>query len=184
MRTSSRPASSGCFGWQWRFGTRAERDQSLDERFPLARVHTTAAITSLVVMLLVGVGGSAISAIAGLAGNSTALVIMNPWGAGAILALGLLLSAMWWDRQIGVSLVATYLWGIVLIAMVLNLFEQVGTWGATGTIVGGCLLWAAYVALTGHLWKWGANLAQVATRLQVPHPIAKLEHVSRWLPGS
>ncbi len=159
------------------------RNQSLDERFPVARVHTTAAVISLAVMLLVGIGGSAISAIAGLAGHSTAIVIMNPWGTGAILALGLLLFAMLWDRLIGVSLAAAYLWGLVLIALILNLCEQVGTWGATGTIVGACLLGAAYVAFTGHLWKWGANLAQVAARLQIPRPIARLENVSGWLPG-
>ena len=42
---------------------------------------------------------------------------------------------------------------------------------------------AAYVALTGHVWKWGANIANRASRLQVPRPVDKLEYISRWLPA-
>ncbi len=154
----------------------------MDEQFPLARVHLFAAMASLIVMMLFGIGGTGLSTAIALTGGPDGLRVTSPWGVGALVAWGLLLSAMCWDRRIGVSLVASYLWGYVLIALIVNQCEQLRFWSAEGSIVAGCLLSAAYVALTGHIWRWGANLAQWSTRVAIPDPIGRLENVSRWLP--
>jgi len=80
-------------------------------------------------------------------------------------------------------LVALYGWGLIGIALGLNFLERKNAQVAELTVMAACLAGSAYIALTGHLWKWGANLARWASRWQIPEPIAKLEHTSRWLPG-
>ena len=181
---------AGLFWLMMEIWHQSQRDEPFDQRFPLAPVHTLLAVVGAAMMVLVGIGGSAISTAIGLAGRG-ALEITDPWGVAALSALGLLLVGLLWDRRVGLGLVALYMGGIVAVAMICNLLQftsmnapqNTNEWVATWTIVTGCLLGAAYIALTGHLWKWGANLAQWASRLQIPQPIAKLEHVSRWLPA-
>ncbi len=162
--------------------------ESWDPKFPLVPAHSLLAISCTGVMALFGMGGTAISLLAGLGGNSAALVIADAWGMTALVMLGLLLLGLLWEQRIGLNLLASYLWGYVAMALLLNLLQQsallgTGREGASWLVVGAGLAGAAYVALTGHLWKWGANVAQWAVRLQVPGPVEKLEHISRWLPA-
>ncbi len=151
-------------------------------------VHGFLAASATLMLLLTALGGEAISILNGVTWQGPPLVIANPWAWAAWSVLGLLLAGTLWDRRIGLNLVATYAWGIVAIVLGLNLAHQFGRFGspreaAYWMIIGGEVALAAFVALTGHLWKWGANLAQWAARLQIPAPVAKLEQISLWLPS-
>jgi hypothetical protein len=42
---------------------------------------------------------------------------------------------------------------------------------------------SAYLGVTAHLWKWGADLAGLALRLGISDPVAGLVRVSKWLPA-
>ncbi|MHB0959520.1 MAG: hypothetical protein ACYC0X_28890 [Pirellulaceae bacterium] len=160
-----------------------KHDTSFDPRLGRPRIHTFVAVTTTIVLGLVIVGGAAISTVTRLAGRPTSLSVSEVWSVAALLSLGVLLSATLWDRYSKLSLVAMYGWGWIAIALGLNYLERIQTQGAELTVVAACLAGAAYIALTGHLWRWGAHLVRGANRWQIPEPIAKLEHTAQWLPG-
>ncbi len=150
----------------------------------LAPIHRFLAVASTMILFIVGVGG----AMASVAyATDIGIEITNAWSIAALLVLGVFLIGLWWEQHIGLNLVTSYFWGYIAIALALNLLQRTTLLGLTSvgsrwTVVGAALAGAVYIALTGHLWKWGANIARWATRLRVPRPIEKLESISRWLP--
>jgi hypothetical protein len=175
-------------GWLIRDVSWQQTDDPVRRRQWTLPVQNVLAVICTGFMMLIAIGGAAVSVIAGLGFNEKALVIASPWGLAALLGLGLLLASLLWETRPGWHLVAAYIWGYIAIALAANGLHQLPLFGsgrhaASWTVVGAGIAAAGYVALTGHLWKWGANIAQAATRLRIPHPVAKLEHISRWLPA-
>ena len=160
-----------------------KHNASLDPRLGRPRIHSAVAVMTTVLLGLLTVGGTAFSAVLRLRGTATSLTVTDVWSVAALLGLGGLLFATLWDRRSQLSVVALYGWGVIAIALGLNFLERRNTHGAELTVMAACLTGAAYIALTGHLWKWGANLARWASWWQIPEPDTKLEHTSRWLPG-
>ncbi len=159
-----------------------QRNESMDRQFRLPPVHLTIAVVGSITLLFVVAAAATLSTVTRFAGSNPPFSISDPlhfFTLGSVVAL---LIGTLWDRRATAALATLYLWGLAGIAMVLNLVERQGQWGPQGTVIGACLLGAAYIAVTGHLWKWGLNLAQVAIRLGMPQPIARLERTSRWLP--
>ncbi len=160
-----------------------KHNTSLDPRRGRPRIHSVVAVMATVLLGLLTVGGTAVSAVFRLRGTATSLSVTDAWSVAALLGLGVLLFATLWDRRSQLSIVALYGWGVIAIALGLNFLERRNTHGAELTVMAACLSGAAYIALTGHLWKWGVNLARWASWWQIPEPDAKLEHTSHWLPG-
>ncbi|MHB8974879.1 MAG: hypothetical protein ACYC4N_31000, partial [Pirellulaceae bacterium] len=156
---------------------------SFDPRLGRPRVHSIVAVLMTSLLGFVVVGATTLSVFARLGPSRTSLTVTDVWSIAALLELGALLFALLWDQRAKLSLVALYGWGLIGIALGLNFLERKNAQGAELTIVAACLAGSAYIAWTGHLWKWGANLARWASRWQIPEPIAKLEHTSRWLPA-
>ncbi len=159
-----------------------QRNESLDRDFRLPPVHATIAVASSLGLLLLAVFGTGLSTVVRFAGSTPGFDVSHAWGFVALGAVGALLWGTLWDRRAERALATIYIWGIAGIATLLNLFERLGQLGPQGTVIGACLLGAAYIALTGHLWKWGLNLAQIGMKLGMPQPLARLERTSRWLP--
>jgi hypothetical protein len=161
-----------------------ERSEPFDKRFQFLPIHSLTAGATLALMLLVVVGGTFATTLSRLPNGSTPIHgTMDPWSVSALTALGALLIATLWDRRANRVGLALYLWGILVLTIVIQAIENVGPWGANGTVVAGGLALGGYVALTGHFWKWGTNLVHLARRAKIPEPAAKLENVSYWLPA-
>jgi hypothetical protein len=162
----------------------SQRNESFDPRTrPEWRVHVLLAVALTLLLGLFALGGVTFSAAARLGQGWESLTITDALAVDALITLGILLAAMLWDRRSMVTLLLLYGWGLIAIAMGLNVLERTTTLGAELTVMAACLSGAGYIALTGHLWRWGVNLARRATQLQIPDPIARLEYVSRWLPA-
>lgn len=178
----------GIFWMLVEIGHQSRHGSPLARPSVVAPVHIFLAIISTACMLLFTGGGAAISILTEPARPNPQLYLADVWGLAALGALALLLIAIVWEQRIGLSLLASYLYGYVVIAMGLNLLQHSEALGIGETsnrwllVIAGLSI-AAYIALTGHLWKWGVNLARGAARLQVPDPVAKLEYISRWLPS-
>jgi hypothetical protein len=159
-----------------------QRNESMDRRFRLPPVHLTVAVGGSVLMLFIVGTATFMSTLARFGGSNPAFSISDPLHFATLGAVAVLLLGCLWDRRATGALATLYLWGLTGIAMSLNLAERQGPWGPQGTVIGVCLLGAAYIAATGHLWKWGLNLAQIALKLRIPQPVARLESTSKWLP--
>ncbi len=159
-----------------------KRDASLDPRVPNAlRVHSFLAVVMTALMGLFALG----SALA-WGGRNPGLGIANLTTTDALRVTALaglspLLLAMLWDRHSRAVLLMLDIWGLIVIVMGLDLFNRTTDFGVARTVMAACLAGACHIALTGHLWRWGANLATWAVRLHMPDPVARLERASRWL---
>jgi len=95
-----------------------------------------------------------------------------------MLVVGTMLLAMLWDRR-GIVVPMAYLWGIAATAFTIVVIYPPRDWAVVSLVIAA----AAYVAITSHLWKWGADLAGLGLRLGIPDPVAGLVRTSWWLPG-
>jgi hypothetical protein len=159
-----------------------QRNESMDRRFRLPTVHLTIATGGSALILFVVGTATLMLTLARIDGANPLRSVSDPLHFATLGSLAVLLVGILWDRRATGALAALYVWGLAGMAMSLNLLERQGPWGPQGTVIGVCLLGAAYIAVTGHLWKWGLNLAQIALKLGMPQPVARLEATSRWLP--
>jgi hypothetical protein len=106
-------------------------------------------------------------------------VLGDLWIIAALVALAGLLARSLWDRRAHFTLPAAYVVGLLCLVNGLrhaNLQLLELTLAAT-------LCAAVYVAITGHVWSYGANLADWGTRLGVSDTIGGLKRTSHWLPA-
>jgi hypothetical protein len=95
------------------------------------------------------------------------------------LALGLVNVSSLWDRRATLVFPALLLWMWIACALALALL------GAP-LLTRFCLLalaMAGVLALAGHVWSYGANLAAWGERLGISDTIGGLTRIDRWLPG-
>ena len=130
---------------------------SFDPRLDRPRIHSVIAVMMTALLGFVVVGATTLSVLARLGPSRTSLTVTDAWSIAALLGLGVLLFAMLWDQRAKLSLVALYGWGLIGIALGLNFLERKNAQGAELTVMAACLAGSAYIALTGHLWKWGAT---------------------------
>jgi hypothetical protein len=95
-----------------------------------------------------------------------------------VLSAGLLLAGHLWDRRASV-LFSAYVWGAAATAFLVLAIHPPREWLGVSLLVG----IATYVAITAHLWKWGADFACWGWKVGIPDPVAGLVHVARWLPA-
>lgn len=159
-----------------------QRQCSFDARAFRPRVHSLATGLALLLMGLFVFAATAISTAVQLSRTASVLQVADIWSGVALFCLGAVLCATLWDRHSRLAVPGWYLWGILGLALGINQIEQNYGKGGELSVLVACLGGAAYIALTGHLWRWGANLAQYAKRINIPDPIEKLAATSRWLP--
>ena len=159
-----------------------QRQCSFDARGFRPRVHSLATAFALLLMALFVFAATAISTTIQLSRTSSVLYVADVWSGVALLCLGVVLCASLWDRHSKLAIPGWYLWGILGLALGINLLEQTSEKGGELSVLVACLGGAGYIALTGHLWRWGANVARWAERVNIPDPIGKLAATSRWLP--
>jgi hypothetical protein len=167
----------------WRQRQSRQSDESLSNFRWRIRVHDVVTIGAAAIALAMMLGGLAIRTIAESFGGTAPWDVSNVGGFVVVATLGLLLIASLWDARAKHTVPGLYAWGVLLLAVLLDQFEELPQFGAEEMLVAAGLAAAGYVALTGHAWKWGANLAQWGQKLGVPDPVSGLERTSRWLPA-
>lgn len=101
------------------------------------------------------------------------------WIIAALVALAAVSGRSLWDRRAYFALPTIYVLGMLCIVDGLrhaNLPLVELTMAATISA-------AVYVALTGHIWSFGANLANIGTQWGVSDTIGGLKRTSYWLPA-
>ena len=96
--------------------------------------------------------------------------------------LGGLVIGSLWDERMTLTLQLLYIWGLLLVLMALDEVDQQLVFQGQAVFVLAGLLIAAYIALTGHAWKYGANLAAIGNRLGMPETVRQLKRTRAWLP--
>lgn len=158
--------------WQQR------RDQTFQPDFNWLAAHRFFAFLALAGLLATTMLGAAWGALVRGFSSRQTVDISTWWGLAAVVVTGALLVALLWDRRSSAAVLSLYGWGFaaqVMLIDALNLRLDNG-FLALGVSV------AAYVALTGALWRRGANLAAVGMRLGVSDPVAGLRRTANWLP--
>ncbi len=159
-------------------------DDPLEATGRRPRVHSMAIVFGLATCLLVIVGGEVGGVLLENLTGRTGRPLSLEWPVwSAVTALGLALVVTLWDRRSTYSIIGLYFWGIAATALCLNFAHRTLGWTSDVTLVAISSSTAFYVAITGHLWRRGAVLAQQAERWKVPHSIDRLETTARWLPG-
>jgi hypothetical protein len=163
-----------CMAGFWlRVEVRSQRSygSSFDVRPWIPRIHAIIAAAVLPQLLLRLV--LALSGVTALSGYGPSVVM-------ASLALGGLFAGSLWDRRAVWMLPAAYLWLAATFCLAIGLaspwlphFEH----RLTALI----LATAIEVALTGQLWRHGALLSSIGSRLGVPDPIGGLVRTEKWL---
>lgn len=166
---------------------RSERDAWLAAQHPPIPIHSVLALWGTVSMMVFGLGFSAVSIAQALIENNNGSSMPGWWAVAAQSALGLLLAGIFCQRRIGPTLVASYLWGWISIAVGLNLLQQgevlgTGRLGAYWLVVAAALAGAVYVALSSKVWKESVRLVPWALRWGLPRLLEKRHYVSQWLP--
>ena len=152
---------------------------SLDARFRGPPVHHAATMVGIFLLLLT------VLAVAGLNARPAATATfpydrLPTWGAGIdLLVYATLLIAALWDRRATYAFPMLYAWGAIALFYGVN-YREIPHVGKLSALL---LAAAGYVALTGHLWSYGANLAVIGSRLGISDPVAGLARINRWLPA-
>ena len=107
-------------------------------------------------------------------GNYLAVMMMVLFG-------GLLIGLIWDRRARGTSF-TLFIYGLILLLMILDSWDQVANWSNQQMVLTTQLAIAGWIGLSGHLWRYGADLALVARRLGVPEPVRLLRETARWMP--
>jgi len=154
--------------------------QAFDRLFRGPAFHRLSAVvvcTLFVVLVLLGFG------LTGLLGVPRRnLDLSNLWGVILLASTGVLLIGSLWDRAMKLSWPALYGWGLASLFVLLDqVDQQYGFDNQTVAVLAGLLV-AGYVALTGHAWKWGANLAVIGRRMAMPNTVSQLRRTAHWLP--
>lgn len=155
--------------------------QSFDDHSRMPRVHLAWAVFGTLLMAVIVGGGFALMTAGSWRGARTNL-LATPWAVAALGSVAFLLCAAYWDTRSRFTTAGLYSCGLVAIAMALHMCQS-HTWiGQRQTLVLLTISSAVFVSLTGHVWKWGANLVRWAETLHMPHPLDELQRTGRWLP--
>jgi hypothetical protein len=96
--------------------------------------------------------------------------------------LGCLVIGSLWDARMKLAIAVVFAWGLIAMLMLLDEVDQWRDFDGQTVFVLTGLATAAYVALTGHAWKFGANLAAIGNRLGMPDTVKHLKRTRSWLP--
>lgn len=150
----------------------------LDARFRFAPVQFVASVLALAIAALFFAGSLAINTISRTASGRIEIEAANASGLVAVGLLGLLGILSLWETRRGYGLPCLYVWGLVVLAVVLDALgvkSYLAFW-SFGVAGGG------YATLTGLLWRQGATLASIGHRWGIRDPIAGLQRTAVWLP--
>ena len=185
-----------CAGfWLWcEIRSQRREETSFDRGFPLLPVHRFAGAAGVAMMGLLG----AVRLLVATAGVMDDMplarqLLIEISQAATLVVLLLLLSATLWDRQAKAAVALLYGCGLLFVGFVLQLFRWPIYWQFSSgqvppfsyselLLAAAPLTVAAYVALTGELWKRGARLSRLGQRLGVSDPVAGLMRIALWLP--
>jgi hypothetical protein len=82
-----------------------------------------------------------------------------------------------------VALPTLYAWGLAALLISLDFADaRLNLDGSAVFVIAGFLL-ATFVALTGRMWRQGAELAALGTRVGMPDPLGHLRRTALWLPA-
>ncbi len=155
-------------------------DGRLDGSDGTRPVHRVVAIGASLVLLIVAMYGFCLTGLCGVARSD--LNIANECGWVLLLLLGGLLVGSLWDQQMKYALPAMYAWGVAAVMMSLDGADGRFEFDQETVFVAASIAMAAYVALTGRLWRFGANLAAGGERLGMHDVVGRLQRASTWLP--
>ncbi len=160
--------------WQRRAGSKG-----LDERFRGPRLHVLVSLVNLVVLSLLFFAATPINsvALAELGKPFVDLVAGGGWL--AILLLMTVLVATMWDTRSGHAISGIYFAGLVFAALVI---DRARLYPSTLLVVV-LATTAAYVMVTGWIWRQGAALASLGASWGIPEPVAGLKRTATWLPS-
>ncbi|HEV7279860.1 MAG TPA: hypothetical protein VGN57_06560 [Pirellulaceae bacterium] len=156
-----------------------DRDFFRFARFPA--LHQVGAVVATCSALFVGFVGFVLSGLVDV--PRTALDVSSPLGWVALLAVGGLTVGGLWDRRMKLAVPALYVWGLATLLISLDLADASLTLDRQTVFVVAGFLLATFVALTGRVWRQGAELAAIGSRLRMPDPVAQLRRTEFWLPA-
>lgn len=99
-----------------------------------------------------------------------------------MVLFGGLLIGLIWDRRARGTSFTLFIYGLILLLMILDSWDQVANWSNQQMVLTTQLAVAGWIGLSGHLWRYGADLTLVARRLGVPAPVRLLRETARWMP--
>ena len=156
------------------------RHHSFDRFSKAPLVHHVVAIgASLVLLSLVGLGFG-VTGLLDAARKDIDIANLTGWI--LLPLLGVLLVGSLWDQRMKVALPLLYIWGLSVMLMSLDQIDQRFEFDNQTVFVAAGLALAAFIALSGHLWKYGANLAAIGNRLAMPDTVRQLKRTRTWLP--
>ncbi|MCH5372549.1 MAG: hypothetical protein JJ992_01125, partial [Planctomycetes bacterium] len=150
----------------------------LDGKVTLVPVHVTVGMIGLVVSAMYFVGAFCINTLAREFSSTPVFHVTSLGGIILLAGLGLLLIGALWEVRRSYALPSLYVWGVIVIAFALDSFRlPVRTaFFAVGMAA------AAYVMLTGLVWRQGALLASMANNCGICEPVRSLKRTAGWLP--
>ncbi|MDA1049784.1 MAG: hypothetical protein O3C40_04815 [Planctomycetota bacterium] len=143
-------------------------------------VHHVAAIAASVLLFLMVTLGSALTGVFEVSRNELDIANLTGWILAPLLG-GLLIGSLW-DQRMKLTLPLLYAWGVIAALMALDQVDERFEFDGQTVFVSAGLVIASYVALTGHAWKYGANLAAIGNRLKMPDTVRQLKRTRIWLP--
>jgi len=144
-------------------------------------VHRVMARVASSVLLMFGLIGFILTGLLDVSRSD--LNIANESGWILLLLLGGLLVGSLWDRRMHHALLFLYVAGIAAMMMTLDMVDRRFVFDEATMFVTASVAFAAYVAMTGHIWRFGANLAVVGERFGMHDAVDRLQRTSLWLPA-
>jgi hypothetical protein len=180
--------------WLWReIESQRRNGQSFDDRWPLPRVHAFTVVALLLIYFLFRTGDAIVAPWHALIAPWLSPVLASQIvSAVTVTAFGSFTIGLLWDRRARFAIPLSYVWlGVLWLLIIALVSPWFDTWlpspwrysgAAHATIFIAAL--ALQVALSGHIWSFGANLAAWGTKLGVPDPIEGLTRTAQWLPAT
>jgi hypothetical protein len=145
----------------------------LDQRRYLPPVHATTAVVLVPLYFVLRLALASFS-------DEGPQVAYDLVSAVTTLGLGVLLAGLLWDRRAVVALPLMYVW-LAALACLLVGFGRASLGSFEARLVALTLAGALQIALTSHLWSYGANLAAWGERLGIADPVGGLVRTEKWL---
>lgn len=108
--------------------------------------------------------------------------LVSPLGWIMLFMLGIQLVGLLFDPRARWTSLTLFGFSLLTILMVLDSWDEVANWSASTMIVVTHLVMSGWLGLSGHVWRYGADLAVLARRIGIPEPVRFLRETSRWLP--